>query len=54
MRHKSVSPKSCLAACPFESDFDIEELYQSKRLNVRVLYHFAEIMTLIRAARLTT
>jgi hypothetical protein len=23
---KSVSPKSCLVACPFESGFDIEEL----------------------------
>jgi hypothetical protein len=26
MIHKSVSPKSCLAARPFESGFDIEEL----------------------------
>jgi len=26
MIHKSVSPKSCLAACPSESGFDIEEL----------------------------
>jgi hypothetical protein len=26
MIHKSVSPKSCLVACPFESGFDIEEL----------------------------
>jgi hypothetical protein len=26
MIHKSVSPMSCLVACPFESGFDIEEL----------------------------